>query len=96
MKATLSMQPFSTHAPPDQRLRVRLLSRAECHLCAVAARDLARLSIAFDTIDVDIDEELLRRYGEVIPVVLAGEVEIVRAPFTLPALRKALAKAGLA
>ena len=61
----------------------------------MAARDLARLGIAFDTIDVDMNEGLARRYGEVIPVILAGDTEVVRAPFTLPALRRALARAGL-
>ncbi|MPZ48222.1 MAG: glutaredoxin family protein [Dehalococcoidia bacterium] len=79
---------------PDEKLR--LLSRPECHLCELAARDLARLGIAFDTIYVDQDEDLAARYGEVIPVLLAGESEIVRAPFTVPGLRKALARAGLA
>jgi hypothetical protein len=76
-------------------VKLRLLSRPGCHLCEVAARDLVRLNIAFDTIDVDLDEALLSRYGDVIPVLLDDEREIVRAPFTLPALRKALARAVL-
>ena len=62
----------------------------------MAARDLTRMGIAFDTVDVDQYKDLAERYGEVIPVLLRGEEEIVRAPFTLPGLRKALNQAGLA
>ena len=75
--------------------RLTLLSRPECHLCEVAARELERAGIAFDTIDVDMDGSLAAPYGEVIPVILAGEREVVRAPFTLPGLRKALDRAGV-
>jgi glutaredoxin len=75
--------------------RLRLLTRPECHLCEVAARDLTRLGIAFDTIDVDMDEVLVSRFGDMIPVILDGEREIVRAPFTLPVLRRSLEQAGI-
>ena len=75
---------------------LKLLSRPGCHLCEVAARDLARMGLAFDLVDVDGDEAMADRYGESIPVLLAGETEVVRAPFTVPALRKALASHGLA
>jgi glutaredoxin len=75
--------------------RLKLLSRPECHLCDVASRHLTSLGIAFDTIDVDKDEALASRYGDWVPVLLDGDVEVVRAPFTLPSLRKAIARAKL-
>jgi len=71
-------------------VKLKLLSRRECHLCELVARELTRLNITFDTIDVDMDEALVSRYGDVVPVLLNGDKEIVRQPFTLPALRKAL------
>jgi hypothetical protein len=76
--------------------KLRLLSRVHCHLCETAAVDLNRLGIPFDTIDVDMDAVLADRYGDAVPVVLDGEFEIVRAPFTLPQLQAALARHGLA
>ena len=75
--------------------QLRLLSRPGCHLCEVAARDLTRLGIAFATIDLDMDDKLAARYGDFIPVLLNGDHEIVRAPFTVPALRRALDRAGV-
>jgi hypothetical protein len=53
------------------------------------------MGIPFATIDVDMDEALVARYGDCISVILAGERELVRAPFTLLALRRALEQAGL-
>ena len=74
---------------------LRLLSRPECGLCEDMARDLRRLKIAFEEVDVDQDEALQRVYGEVIPVLMMGEREIARAPQTERTLRQALSRAGL-
>jgi len=74
---------------------VQLLSREDCHLCHDAARTLARLGVAFDTIDIDQDEALARRYGETIPVLLLDERELARAPLSPRSLRTALARAGV-
>ena len=74
--------------------RVQLLSREDCHLCHDAARTLARLGVAFDTIDIDRDEALARRYGEAIPVLLLDGRELARAPLSAAALEKALGRAG--
>ncbi|HEY4685191.1 MAG TPA: glutaredoxin family protein [Dehalococcoidia bacterium] len=75
--------------------RLKLLSREDCGLCEDTARDLTRLGVAFDTIDIDRDEALAQRYGEAIPVLLLGERELARAPLGATALEKALRQAGL-
>ena len=52
--------------------RVRLLSRAGCHLCedalAVVAEVCAETGNAYEVIDVDGDPELRRRYTDQVPV----------------------------
>ncbi len=75
--------------------RLRLLSRPDCHLCEEMARDLSRLRLSFATIDVELDEELERAYGESIPVLMFGEREIARAPQTAASLERALRRAGV-
>lgn len=74
--------------------RLRLLSRPDCHLCEDMARDLSRLHLSFDTINIELDEELERAYGESIPVLMLGEREIARAPQTAASLEQALRRAG--
>ena len=58
----------STAAPP----RVVLLGRAGCHLCeearAVVERVTAELGVGWQERSVDEDPDLVRRYGEQIPV----------------------------
>jgi len=75
--------------------RLRLLSRPDCGLCKDMARDLAKLGLAFDTIDIEGDPGLLQSYGEAIPVLMHGDREIARAPQTAESLRRALERAGL-
>jgi hypothetical protein len=59
---------------------VRLYGRPDCHLCDEARRGLlelraAGLDFVLEEIDIETDDELLRRYLERIPVVaLDGEV----------------------
>jgi len=54
--------------------RVRLLTRAGCHLCADAADVLRRVcaetGTGWETVDVDTDPELRAEYGDQVPVVL--------------------------
>jgi len=56
--------------------RLTLLSRAYCHLCDEMAAALAPLAArhgaVVDVIDVDTDAALEARYGERVPVLLAG------------------------
>ena len=55
-------------------MRVRLLTRTGCHLCAEAAevvgRVCAQTGTGWDTVDVDSDPELRAEYGDQVPVVL--------------------------
>lgn len=55
-------------------MRVRLLTRSGCHLCADAAEIVARVcaetGTGWDTCDVDSDPELRAEYGDQVPVVL--------------------------
>ena len=54
------------------RPRVTLYTRPGCHLCddarAVVERVCAELGESYDEVDIDDDPELLRRFGEEIPV----------------------------
>jgi glutaredoxin len=75
--------------------RLTLLSRPDCGLCDEMARDLRRLNVAFDEVNIEQDPALRRAYGEAIPVLLAGDVEVARAPQTERSLREALIHAGL-
>ena len=54
--------------------RLTLYGRPGCHLCDEAREELKRLHIPYVEVDIDSDDELLRRYLERIPVgVLDGE-----------------------
>jgi len=61
-------------------MKATVYSRPECHLCQEAIESLARLAKEFpgleiEEIDIDRDDDLLRRYLERIPVVMIeGEI----------------------
>jgi hypothetical protein len=59
------------------------------------ARDLQRLRVPFEEVDIEQDEALERAYSELIPVLLQGDTEIARAPQDERTLRRALSRAGL-
>src|SRR5262249_43846560 len=63
--------PRATHA------RVRLYTRAGCHLCddafATLAATQARWGFALETVDVDTDAKLVELYGESVPVVCVND-----------------------
>ena len=54
--------------------RLQLLTRANCHLCEVAAETLARIGaeagLSVAAVDVDADPGLQAEYGDRVPVVL--------------------------
>jgi Glutaredoxin-like domain (DUF836) len=58
----------------DGGVRVRLLTRAGCHLCdearPVVERVCAELGVGWDEVDVSTDPALLGQFGEQIPVTL--------------------------
>jgi hypothetical protein len=62
--------------------RLTLLVRAYCHLCddmrEALAPIAARLGWAIEEIDIDADAVLEKRWGESVPVLLAGERELCR------------------
>jgi glutaredoxin len=54
--------------------RLVMYSRPGCHLCDDARVVLLRVGEAFDEVDIESDDELLKRYLERIPVIaLDGE-----------------------
>ncbi len=54
--------------------RLRLLTRANCHLCETAAETLARIGaeagLVPEEVDVDASPDLQAEYGDRVPVVL--------------------------
>ena len=60
--------------------RLTLLTRPDCHLCDEAAAALTKIGAVFDEVEVDGEAELLARYGDRIPVILAEGVEIASGP----------------
>lgn len=63
-------------ADADLALRLTLLVRAYCHLCDDMREGLRRLAagrdVVVDELDVDAFPELEARYGERVPVLVAG------------------------
>ena len=57
-------------------IRLRLLSRPDCHLCAEMRRDVDAIlegeQREWEVVDVDQDVELARRYGAEIPVLFVN------------------------
>jgi len=76
---------------------VTLYRRANCGPCEVALALLEAFAAEFRfgiaTVDIDSDPELVRRYGERIPVATIGEREIASAPFRRGVVEDALAEA---
>jgi len=63
----------------EREPRVRLLTKSGCHLCA-AARDTVesvtrKHGVAWDEVLIDHDPELLRRFGEEVPVLLVDGLQ---------------------
>lgn len=76
-------------------VRVRVLTRAGCHLCAEAEAAVARVCAAtgtgWDVLDVDTDPELRAEYGDQVPVVLLDGREHASFRVDEPRLRVDLA-----
>jgi len=79
---------------PETRT-VTLYTRAGCGLCLQAhgiLRELAaRLGFAIELVDIESDDELLRRFMFEIPVIAAGETILASAPIRRYELEDALA-----
>lgn len=61
-------------AAPGAPVRVTLVTRAGCHLCAAARETVARvaadLGVGWTEVDVDADPGLLARWSDEVPVTL--------------------------
>lgn len=56
---------------------LRLYSKRNCHLCDVAKKELQAIEgLQFQEIDIYENDELLEKYGLMVPVVVLGEVII--------------------
>jgi thiol-disulfide isomerase/thioredoxin len=69
-------------ATSDVPVRLTLLSRAWCHLCDEMREELAQLGrvapFDLEIVDVDADPVLEDTYGDDVPVLLAGTIELCR------------------
>ena len=74
--------------------RLQLLTRADCHLCAVAAETLDRVAgeagLTVAVVDVDADPGLQAEYGDRVPVVLLDGQEHSYFTVDVPRLRRDL------
>ncbi|SDE34760.1 Glutaredoxin-like domain [Blastococcus fimeti] len=74
--------------------RLRLLTRAGCHLCEVAAETLERIAgdagLVPEAVDVDADPELQAEFGDRVPVVLLDGREHSYFTVDVPRLRRDL------
>lgn len=75
--------------------RLRLLSRPGCHLCEEMAAGLRDLGLEFDVVNIEEDPELEAAFGEVIPVLMRGDIEVMRAPQSPHSLKRALQRSGV-
>ena len=70
--------------------RVTLFGRPGCHLCVDARAVLDRVGEPYDVVDIERDDDLLRRYLERIPVVTVDGEERFDLFVEESALRRAL------
>ncbi len=75
---------------PAPQLRIELLTRAGCHLCDDARRLLESYGLVVESIDIDADEELRRRYTDCVPVVRIDGVDRFRGRVNEILLRRIL------
>ena len=69
---------------------VVIYSRANCHLCHDAISLVGEAGVRPTVVDIDSDEELRHRYGELIPVVVIDGVERFRGRIDRRLLRRIL------
>ena len=83
---------------PERVAEVVLYTREGCRLCVHARDALRRLGrdVQFDltVVDVDTDAAHVERYGESVPVVAVGGVEVSTGRIDVAAVRGALVESG--
>lgn len=72
--------------------KITLYTRNECHLCDEAKTAMMRHfpDLAIEEIDVDTDPELIRLYGEEVPVGYLGETKVFKYHLDVKRLRRLL------
>ena len=72
--------------------KITLYTRNECHLCDEAKAGMMRYfpNLAIDEVDVDADPELIRLYGEEVPVGYLGETKVFKFHLDVKRLRRLL------
>lgn len=84
--------------PDGGAIELTLYSRSYCHLCDEMLAGLrtlqARFRFALSIVDVDSDDALEARYGEDVPVLLHGAVELCRHRLATARVTEYLAKIG--
>ena len=77
--------------------QLKLYTKPGCHLCEQVEADLAQLLSrhphSLELVDITADAELMRRYGERIPVLVVGDREY-GAPLPAGAIERALREAA--
>jgi hypothetical protein len=58
-----------------------LYTRTDCSLCDIFKGELDRKGLSYRSIDIDIDPELVHRYGARIPVLVSGHTEVCEGRF---------------
>jgi glutaredoxin len=76
--------------------RLVLYSRAYCHLCHDMQRALEglkdELGFELEVLDVDADPALEERFGEIVPVLAHGDVELARVRLDASEIRAYVAR----
>ena len=79
------------------KIRVTFYTKAGCHLCEDAKREIVRADCSdlfdFEEIDILSDPQLQRRYGTEIPVVLINGTHAFKYQLTAEDFRRAIQKA---
>ena len=72
--------------------KITFYTRNECHLCheAKAAMMLHFPDLTIEEVDVDTDPELIRLYGEEVPVGYLGETKVFKYHLDVKRLRRLL------
>ena len=75
-------------------IKLELLSKSQCYLCEEMKRVLSRATQGIDVnlreVDIELEPELLERYGEQIPVLFVNGVEVFKHCVTEGKLRSHL------
>ncbi|MDT7602703.1 MAG: hypothetical protein QOF61_700 [Acidobacteriota bacterium] len=86
-----------THDKTSERARVVIYTRPGCHLCEEAKAEIARADctelFTLQEINIDADPELVRRYGDDIPVVTINGAHAFKHRLTAAEFRRELRRA---